>query len=147
MKKTPLIQVTIPELSHYHFRTILETRIYDMNYDDHLGNVELQNLMHEARLRLLKHFGLSEAKFGNGTLVMTESWVRQQTTCFYGDSLEFKMAFVQIGKVRFSVFYDIDRVSDGKKVALALTEMTLIDGQGKPMRLPEEFSASFQQPS
>ncbi|NDG84238.1 MAG: thioesterase, partial [Proteobacteria bacterium] len=58
----PRIKIDLPE--RFAFSTELSLRITDINYGGHLGNDAVLGLVHEARVRFLKHHGFSETEIG-----------------------------------------------------------------------------------
>ncbi|HCB15290.1 MAG TPA: thioesterase, partial [Gammaproteobacteria bacterium] len=65
------IKLDLP--ADYSFTTELRIRITDVNYGGHLGNDAMLGLLHEARVRFLKHHGFSELDIGGCGLIMTGS--------------------------------------------------------------------------
>jgi acyl-CoA thioesterase FadM len=141
------MDIRIETPKNFHFEMTLDVRIGDLNYGGHLGIVELQHMMHEARVQTLDHFGHSEDRFGEGRLVLNEVWVKQISECFRGDSLHFRVAVVNVSKVRFDLFYHIRKAIDGREVASGITTMALLSQQGRPIRLPEDFVTKATRPS
>ena len=55
----PRIKIELPEI--FIFKTEISIRITDINYGGHLGNDSLLSIIHEARVRFLKHLDYSES--------------------------------------------------------------------------------------
>ncbi len=132
-----------PVVDKFHDQILLDIRVHDLNYGAHLGGIELQNLMHESRLRLFNKYGLSELNFGEGSLLLTEMWIKLFRSAFLGQILEFKIAVCSISKVRFELYYEISNVSTKEKTAVSVMEFVCVDSQGKPLQLPEVFCKAF----
>ncbi len=54
------IKIEMPE--KFIYKTEIPVRITDINYGGHLGNDSLLSIIHEARVRFLKHLEYSEVK-------------------------------------------------------------------------------------
>ena len=84
------IQVNFPE--KHIFSTEIKVRITDLNYGGHLGNDSMLALLHEARVRYLKHFGYSEMDVEGTGIIMADVAIQFKTEAFYAERLTIAIA-------------------------------------------------------
>lgn len=131
----PRVRVELPD--RFAFATELVVRVTDVNYGGHLGNDAMLSLLHEARVRFLRHHGLSEANVGGATLVMTDAAVVYRAEAFAGDRLRVEVALSDPQRVGCDVVYRVTRPADGKLVAEAKTGIAFLDPMTRKLvRLP-----------
>jgi acyl-CoA thioester hydrolase len=136
------IKVTIPQ--HKHFTAIVQVRITDLNYGNHLGNDALLSILHEARVQLLNHFGWSELQIGGASMIMADVAIEYKGEGFYGDVLTIDLAFDDINKYGFDITYHVTN-QNGKEVARAKTGMLCFNyNERKLMALPDEVKAKIE---
>jgi acyl-CoA thioester hydrolase len=128
-------------MEHYSFSTTLDVRISDINYGGHLGNDRYLAFFHEARLRYLKQFGLSEANIGDGAgLIMTESHVNYKAEAFLGDVIEVRIGISETKGSRFLMEYEMIRPSDQRVIGTGYTRLAAFDYSARKLaRLPQSF--------
>lgn len=136
------IKLSAPE--HFVFSTKIKLRISDINYGGHVGNDNILSLIHEARVLFLKEHGLSELKFGDVSLIMSNVIIEFKRELFYEDSIQIKIAVTELTRVGFELFYVI--IKDDKTiVALASTAMVCYDYNAKKIApFPAGIKTLFQ---
>lgn len=126
------------------FSTEIGVRITDMNYGGHLGNDALLSLIHEARVRFLKHHGFTEADIGGAGIIMSDVAIVYKAECFYGDVLRFDVGVRDIGRSGCDVVYRIYNKEKGNEVAVAKTGIVFFDyGSRTIVGVPDAFAAIF----
>ena len=133
--------------NQYNFFTEIEIRISDINYGGHLSNDRYLTLFHDARIRYLNQFGLTEFNLGNETgLIMLESHINYKAEVFLGDKLYVAVRIKEIGPIKFLIEYQINRNKDNKIAATGYTQMAGFDYQAKKVaKLPLSFVNKVKQ--
>ncbi len=131
------VQIIFPERNI--FSTEINIRITDLNYGGHLGNDAMLSLLHEARVRFLKHFGYSEMDVEGVGIIMSDVAIQFKTEAFYGENLKIEIATAEFTRVSFDLIY---RVScSGRVVSLAKTGIVFYDYHNKKVvSMPEKFN-------
>ncbi|MEI8206311.1 MAG: thioesterase family protein, partial [Kiritimatiellales bacterium] len=111
----------------YPFRTALTVRITDINYGGHLGNSNVLDLIHEARVRFLKSFGYSEIDVEGYGTIMLDSAVIYKAQAFAGDILQIEVAAGDFSRLGCDIFYRITKKAGGAEVVLAKTGIAVFD--------------------
>ena len=133
------IKVNLPE--NFHFSTIIKIRITDLNYGGHVGNDSFLSLIHEARQQFLNHFGYSELKIENVSLIMADATIEFKKELNYGDEIKISVTASGFDKLGFDLFYKIEIINNGNFILAgkAKTGMLCYDYQNKKlMPVPEE---------
>ena len=127
--------------NEFPYHTSFIVRIGDINYGGHVGNDKLLLVFHDARLRYLASLGYSEMDIGNGAgLIMIEAHIFFKGEIFLGDELLVGVRIGEMGKVKFSFEFQVQRKSDKKVVTTGSTLMAAFDyGQRRVCKIPEEF--------
>lgn len=129
----------------FHFQTTIEIRTSDLNYGGHLGHAQFFEIIHEARIRFLNHYGLSEHKFYSGSLILSHASAEFKSQAFHGDVLSIKVEPENFRRTRFDLVYKVENTATGKLVALFRTEMGCFDYVKETiLALPAEFVALFE---
>jgi len=124
----------------YSFRTELTVRITDINYGGHLGNSNVLELIHEARVRFLKSFGYSEINVEGYGTIMLDSVIVYKAQAFAGDVLQIDVAAGDFSRIGCDIFYRITNKESGAEVALAKTGIAVFDyANQKRISPPEAF--------
>jgi acyl-CoA thioester hydrolase len=128
-------------MEEFKFFAQLEVRISDINYGGHLGNDRFLSLCQDARIQYLKQFGYSEAHIGSQIgLIMLESHLFYIKQVSLGEVLCVGVRIGEIKSRKFTMEYNIHRLSDKMNVAYGHTIMTGFDyEQQKIVQLPVEF--------
>ncbi len=130
------IKISLPE--QFNFSTKIPVRIQDVNYGGHVGNDAILSIMHEARMKYLKHFGYSEMDFGGTSMIMADSAIEYKGESFYGDELQVYVQANDFHKVGFDLVYMIINQNE-QPVANAKTGMLCFDYKARKLvRMPEE---------
>lgn len=110
------IKIKLP--LHFIFSTRIKVRITDLNYGGHVGNDSFLTLIHEAREQFLNHFGYSELKIENVSLIMTDAAIEFKQELNYGDELKISVTANNFDKYGFDIFYKLE-ISSGENTVLA----------------------------
>ncbi|OPX31612.1 thioesterase [candidate division KSB1 bacterium 4484_188] len=134
--------ITLPE--KFHFTTEIDVRITDLNYGNHLGNDSLLGLVHEGRVRFLKHLGYSEKDVDGCGIIMADSVIIYKLQAFYGDRLVIQVSANDFSKRACDLIYLISNKTTGKEIARAKTRIAFFDYQkNKTVPVPEKFKIIF----
>lgn len=129
----PRIKIKIPGPSL--FSTQMQVRVSDLNYGHHLANDSVLTLCHEARVRLLKHLGLSELDNDGTGLIMADSGVEYKSQASLGEIITVSVSIDNIRDVGFDVYYEL--VAENRLVARVKTGHVGFDYAAKRMvKLP-----------
>ncbi len=135
------IQVNFPE--KHIFSTEIKVRITDLNYGGHLGNDSMLALLHEARVRYLKHFGYSEMDVEGTGIIMADVAVQFKTEAFYAERLTIAIAVGDFSRVSFDIYYKVS--SGSRDVAIAKTGIVFFNYEKKKVAaVPEKFRLKME---
>ena len=138
------LHIQQPDL--WNFYTQITVHIGDINYGNHLANDAVLRLCHEARLSFLSSMNYSELNIEGASLIMLNALVEYKNQAYYGDILEFSIAITDLSKTGFNLIYRINRVKDGKIIALAQTGMSFFDyNRQRISRTPDSFLQRINQ--
>ena len=130
------IQVNFPE--KHIFSTEIKVRITDLNYGGHLGNDSMLALLHEARVRYLKHFGYSEMDVEGTGIIMADVAIQFKTEAFYAERLTIAIAVGDFSRVSFDIYYKVS--SGSRDVAIAKTGIVFFNYEKKKVAaVPKKF--------
>ncbi|MDL1891359.1 thioesterase [Sphingobacteriales bacterium CHB3] len=136
------IKLDLPSITH--FTTDVPVRITDINYGGHLGNDALLSLVHEARVRFLRHYGYSEMNIDGRSIIMSDVAIVYKAEAFHGDVLEFAVSAVDFHRFGCDLFYRITQKDSGKEVARAKTGIVFYDYSAKKLvNVPATFQGLF----
>ena len=119
------IKLDLPE--HFPFATELRVRITDVNYSGHMGNDSLLGLLHEARVRFLKHCGFSELNICGIGLIMADSAIVYKSEAFPGERLEIAVTVTDFNSYGCDFVYRVTEKISGREVARAKTGIVFFD--------------------
>ncbi|HRG28685.1 MAG TPA: thioesterase family protein [Chitinophagales bacterium] len=135
------IQVNFPE--KHIFSTEIKVRITDLNYGGHLGNDSMLALLHEARVRYLKHFGYSEMDVEGTGIIMADVAIQFKTEAFYAERLTIAIAVGDFSRVSFDIYYKVS--SGNREVAIAKTGIVFFNYEKKKVAaVPEKFRLKME---
>ncbi|MBK9504291.1 MAG: thioesterase family protein [Chitinophagales bacterium] len=135
------IQVNFPE--KHIFSTEIKVRITDLNYGGHLGNDSMLALLHEARVRYLKHFGYSEMDVEGTGIIMADVAIQFKTEAFYAERLTIAIAVGDFSRVSFDIYYKVS--SGSRDVAIAKTGIVFFNYEKKKVAaVPEKFRLKME---
>lgn len=127
------------------FATELPVRITDINYGGHLANDALLGILHEARIRFLKHCGLTEADVGGCGMLMVDVAIQYRKEVYHGEALRIEVGVTELRRAGCDFAYRVTEVSSGALVVEAQTGMTFFNYQTKKMvRAPEKFALAVR---
>ena len=130
----PRIAIELP--NSYPFETILEIRVTDLNYGNHLGNDRVLGLVHEARLRYLAFLGEAEYSAGGIGLIQADAAINYKGRGVWGQKLKAQVSSAFEGNTWYFTFLLTD-LHSGKEIARAKTGMVFFDyGREKIVRPP-----------
>lgn len=138
------IKLQLPE--SFPFSTELRVRITDVNYGGHMGNDSLLGLLHEARVRFLANYGLSELGIGGANIgiIMADSVILYKSEAFPGELLKIAVTANDFNKYGCDFVYLVTESSSGREVARAKTGIVFFDYQQRAVqKTPPSFHKLF----
>ncbi|ODT35471.1 MAG: thioesterase [Sphingobacteriales bacterium 41-5] len=120
----PRVKIQLPE--KFSFVTEIPVRITDVNYGGHVGNDSILGILHEARLRFLKHHGYSEMDLGGSGMIMADVAIEFKHEAFYGDTVIASVAANDFQRVSFDIYYKLEKESNGEKLTVAIAKTGLV---------------------
>jgi acyl-CoA thioester hydrolase len=135
------IRIELPE--RFPFSTELSVRITDVNYGGHMGNDAVLSMLHEARVRFLKHLGfVGEADVDGTGMLMVDVAIVYKREMFYGDNLRVEVGVTEVSRAGCEIVYRVTRLGDNAVTVEAKTGMAFFDYQARKLRrTPERFAA------
>lgn len=118
------IKIDLPD--SFPFSTSIDIRITDLNYGGHVGNDTLLSLIHEARMRFLRHYNCTEMDFAGTGLIMSDAAVEFKSELFYGEQVKVSVAVTEISKVSFALCYLLEKPAAGKQVTVAIARTGMV---------------------
>lgn len=101
------------------FHTTIPVRIGDINYGGHVGNDAVLSIIHEARVRLLQHFGCTEMDACGVGLIMADVAIAYKGEGFYGDIFEVFIYADELTGMSFDLLYHIKTTRNGSATDIA----------------------------
>ena len=134
----------IPNLKKVIFHTILEVRIDNINYGNHLGHDSLVSLLHEARVRFLRELGYSELDICGSGILINNLVVNYINEAFYSDKLIINIEIGDITRTSMQLIYQAINQKTEQEIARALTTMIFYDYQkSRVVKIPQSFLSSL----
>lgn len=122
----------------WQYSTEMEIRVSDINYGNHMGNERFLAFAHEARIRFLENYGLTELDFGGAALIQADAAITYKGEGNLGDVVQIELAAQQTGNSSFNVFYKFTNRSKGRLMAELRTAIICFDYEiGKAIKIPE----------
>lgn len=116
------------------YRDTIKTRISDINYGNHVGHVELINLLHEIRVRFLHQYSLKETDVNGYALVMHHLNITYKNQVLWNNELDIHMK-IRIDGVKIIFYYRAFNITLKNDAAVAEASMVLLDkNKGKPVK-------------
>lgn len=134
------VKINIPE--DILATIVIPVRITDINYGNHVGNDSFVGIIHEARVRWLKIFNLTELNIGDAGLIMSDLEIEFKKESFYGDELEVQISAGEVSKIGFELYYQLFTIKNNIRILLvnAKTGMICYDYSNKKVTsIPSEF--------
>lgn len=137
------IRIEIPD--KFIFKTEIPIRITDINYGGHLGNDSLLSIIHEARVRFLKHLGYSESDVEGNGIIMIDAAVQYKSEGFYGDELIVEAAVNDFTRIGCDFIYRVTNNKTSKEIALVKTGIVFFNYENKKVvTIPEKFKLRIE---
>lgn len=111
----PRNKLTLPE--HFTFTTDVPVRITDLNYGGHVGNDSILSLIHEVRVRFLRHHGYQELDVAGVGLIMADVTIEFKSELFYGETLRAAVAAAEFSRVGFDLYYKLEKSAEPPSAA------------------------------
>lgn len=132
------IKLDMPD--NYLFSTELNVRISDINYGGHMGNDAVLSMVHEARLRFLKHYHYTEFDVENAGIIMTDSAIVYKAEGFHGDRIQVDVAVADFNKYGCDIYYLLSNKDTAVEIAHAKTGIVFFDyDERRVVPVPEAF--------
>ena len=103
----PRIKIDLPE--NFSFCMLLNVRITDLNYGDHVGNDTVLSFLHEARVQFLQSLGYTELDLEGVGLIMSDAALEFKNEMHHGDKLQISVQAVEFNRVGFDLVYKIEK--------------------------------------
>ena len=140
----PRIKIVIPE--KFIYNTEIPIRITDINYGGHLGNDSLLSIIHEARVRFLKHLGYSESNVEGTGIIMIDSAIQYKSEGFYGDELIIEIGVTDFTGIGCDFVYRLTNKNSKKEIAVAKTGIVFFNYEKrKTAPVPSEFRKKIEE--
>lgn len=137
------IQIQLPE--HFLFETVLDVRIGDINYGNHMANDAILRFAHEARLRFLQAHGYSELNVDGCGIIMSDAAICYKAEVFHGSPLRMRIGLGDFTRHGFDMIYQAVDDNSGREVARLKTGIVFFDYDARKIALtPESFRNRFQ---
>src|SRR5690554_2867028 len=132
------IKLDMPD--NYLFSTELCVRISDINYGGHMGNDAVLSMVHEARLRFLKHYHYAEFDVEGAGIIMTDSAIVYKAESFHGDRVQVGVTVADFDKYGCDLYYLLSNKDTAVEIAHAKTGIVFFDyNERKVVAVPEGF--------
>ena len=133
------VKLILPEA--YTFKTVLDVRVTEINYGNHVGNDRMVSLLHEARLRFLRSFGFGEFNIAGLGIMVTDLMVEFKSESFVGENLQFEVGVNDFNKYGCDFIYRVTCADEGRLVTLAKTGIVFFDyDERKIAKVPKKFT-------
>jgi acyl-CoA thioester hydrolase len=140
LTKMSRIEIQLPE--KFIFKTDLPVRVSDLNYGNHVGNDSILTLMQEARTLFYRSMGFeSEVKLENSIgQIVSDAAIVYKSESFLGDTLLIEIAFDDVNKYGFDLYYRITNKVSEREVARGKTGIVCFDyAKRKIASIPEKL--------
>jgi acyl-CoA thioester hydrolase len=139
------LKLELPQ--EFPFTTVLRVRVTDVNYGGHLGNDALLGLLHEARVRFLSSYGMSEMDAWGAGLIMVDAMILFRAEAFHGQELRIDVAPAGLSRTGFDLLYRARLAENGREVARAKTGMACFDyALRRVVAVPDALKEIFPPP-
>ncbi|NRP15537.1 thioesterase family protein [Marinobacterium sp. xm-a-152] len=136
------IKIDMPD--NYLFSTVMDVRISDINYGNHLGNDSVLSFVHEARTRFFRQYGYTEMDVEGFGIIMTDSAVVYKAEGFHGDQIQIDITVGDFNKYGCDIFYLMTNRATAVEIAHVKTGIVFFDYDArKVVGLPEAFRANL----
>ena len=136
------IKIEMPD--NYLFSTVMDVRISDINYGNHLGNDSVLSFVHEARTRFFRQYGYTEMDVEGLGIIMTDSAIVYKAEGFHGDQIQIDITVGDFNKYGCDIFYLMTNKATTVEIAHVKTGIVFFDYDvRKVVTLPEQFRANL----
>ncbi len=136
------LKLELPE--SFVFSTEIPIRIGDINYGGHLGNDSVLSMMHEARVRFLKHHGFTEQNVDGPGIIMSDAAILYKSEAFYGETVVVEVGVGDLTRTGCDLVYRLSDKATGREVARGKTGIAFFDYERRrPVAVPERFRELF----
>ncbi len=136
------IKIDMPD--NYLFSTVMDVRISDINYANHLSNDSVLSFVHEARTRFLRQYGYTEMDVEGLGIIMTDSAIVYKAEGFHGDQIQIDITVGDFNKYGCDIFYLMTNRATAVEIAHVKTGIVFFDYDArKVVTLPEPFRANL----
>jgi acyl-CoA thioester hydrolase len=133
------VNLILPE--SFTFKTVLDVRVTEINYGNHVGNDRMVSLLHEARLRFLRSFGFGEFNISGLGIMVTDLMVEFKSESFVGENLQFEVGVNDFNKYGCDFIYRVTCADEGRLVTVAKTGIVFFDyDERKIAKIPKKFT-------
>ncbi|MBI3788128.1 MAG: thioesterase family protein [Ignavibacteriales bacterium] len=137
------VKLDLPD--SFQFSTEISIRINDINYGGHLGNDTVLSLVHEARVRFLKHLGFTEKDIGGNGIIMSDAIVVYKAEGFYGEMLTIEVTVGEFSSRGCDFLYRLSNKENGKEIARVKTGIVFYDYENKKIvSVPDVFKSIIE---
>lgn len=120
----PRLKIHIPE--KIIASVSVPVRITDLNYGNHVGNSAIVEIIHEARVQFLKHYGFTELHIAGTSLILSELLVEYKSESFYKDILNINIYCGEITRAAFELFYEISTKRNDNEILIAVAKTGMV---------------------
>jgi acyl-CoA thioesterase FadM len=104
------------------------------------------SIIHEAKLRFLKHLGYSESNVEGAGIIMIDAGVQYKSEGFYGDELLVEVAVSDFTGIGCDFVYRLTNKESNKEIAIAKTGIVFFDyKKRKTTPVPIEFKKKIEE--
>jgi acyl-CoA thioesterase FadM len=136
------IKIDMPD--NYLFSTVMDVRISDINYGNHLGNDSVLSFVHEARTRFFRQYGYTEMDVEGLGIIMTDSAIVYKAEGFHGDQIQIDITVGEFNKYGCDIFYLMTNKATAVEIAHVKTGIVFFDYDvRKVVGLPEAFRSNL----
>lgn len=136
------IKIDMPD--NYLFSTVMDVRISDINYGNHLGNDSVLSFVHEARTRFFRQYGYTEMDVEGLGIIMTDSAIVYKAEGFHGDQIQIDITVGDFNKYGCDIFYLMTNKATAVEIAHVKTGIVFFDYDVRKVAgLPEAFRANL----
>jgi acyl-CoA thioester hydrolase len=140
-----MTRIKIETPANFIYKTEVPIRITDINYGGHLGNDSILSIIHEARVRFLKHLSYSESDVEGVGIIMIDAAIQYKSEGFYGDQLIIEVAVNDFSGIGCDFVYRITNKTTSKEIAIAKTGIVFFDYEKrKTAGVPSQFKKKIE---
>ena len=125
--------------------TRVRVRSYEVDIEGHVNNAVYVHYLEHSRTRAMEDFGIPfQTWLDRGLyIVVTRIDMRFHAPAFMGDELEVRLTPIDVRRVKGTFLQEIVNLTRDNKTATATVHGAIVDRQGKPVKIPEEFRKAF----